>query len=112
MFIISKVMELLLREDFESELNLKIKESITHLKRYKVLLLNDDYTSMDFVVEILMNVFHKSMLESEQVMLTIHRQGKAVCGIYTYEIAQTKVFQVKQLAKKNGFPLLATLEEA
>ncbi|HHH19928.1 MAG TPA: ATP-dependent Clp protease adaptor ClpS [Campylobacterales bacterium] len=77
-----------------------------------VLLHNDDYTTMDFVVEILMNVFHKSVLESEQIMLAIHHQGKAVCGVYTYEIAQTKVYQVKQQAKKNGFPLLATLEEA
>jgi len=77
-----------------------------------VLLHNDDYTTMDFVVEILMKIFHKSLLESEQIMLNIHRLGRAVCGIYTYEIAQTKVYQVKQLAKKSGFPLLATLEEA
>ncbi len=80
--------------------------------KYKVLLHNDDYTTMDFVVKILMAIFHKSMLESEQIMLKIHTSGKAVCGVYTYDIAQTKVYQVKQLAKSNGFPLLATLEEA
>ena len=80
-------------------------------KQYKVLLHNDDYTTMDFVVEILMAIFHKSMLESEQIMLKIHKSGKAVCGIYTYDIAQTKVYQVRQLAKSNGFPLLATFEE-
>jgi ATP-dependent Clp protease adaptor protein ClpS len=81
-------------------------------KRYKVLLHNDDYTTMDFVVEILMDIFHKNELEAQQIMLTIHKSGKAVCGVYTYDIAQTKVYQVKELAKKNSFPLLATLEDA
>jgi ATP-dependent Clp protease adaptor protein ClpS len=67
---------------------------------------------MDFVVEILMGVFRKDITQSEQIMYAIHKSGKAVCGVYTYEIAETKVFQVKTLAKRNGFPLLATLEEA
>jgi ATP-dependent Clp protease adaptor protein ClpS len=79
--------------------------------RYKVLLHNDDYTTMEFVVEILMKIFHKSITESEKIMFAVHKNGKAVCGIYSYEIAQTKVYQVKQLAKRSGFPLLATLEE-
>ncbi len=96
----------------------KIEEEIKSMLRldeptkYKVLLHNDDYTTMDFVVEILMTIFHKNILEAEKIMLTIHKQGKAVCGIYTYDIAQTKVYQVKELAKSNGFPLLATVEEA
>ena len=95
----------------------KIKEeietvlSVVEPTKYKVLLHNDDYTSMDFVVEILMDVFHKTMLESEQIMFSIHQKGRAVCGIYTFEIAQTKVQQVKTMAKSSGFPLLATLEE-
>ncbi len=95
----------------------KIEEEIKSMLRldeptkYKVLLHNDDYTTMDFVVEILMAIFHKNIVEAEEIMLTIHKQGKAVCGIYTYDIAQTKVYQVKELAKRNGFPLLATLEE-
>ena len=95
----------------------KIEEEIKSMLRldeptkYKVLLHNDDYTTMDFVVEVLMAIFHKNILESEQIMLTIHKRGKAVCGIYTYDIAQTKVYQVKQMAKSNGFPLLATFEE-
>jgi ATP-dependent Clp protease adaptor protein ClpS len=80
--------------------------------KYKVLLHNDDYTTMDFVIDVLMGIFHKNMVESEQIMLKIHRTGKAVCGVYTYDIAQTKVYQVRQVAKTNGFPLLATLEEA
>ena len=79
--------------------------------KYKVLLHNDDYTTMDFVVEILMGVFHKNLTESEEIMFAIHKAGRAVCGVYTYEIAETKVYQVKQMAKSSGFPLLATMEE-
>jgi len=78
---------------------------------FRVLLHNDDYTSMDFVVEVLMDIFHKNHLQAEQIMLQIHEKGKAICGVYTYEIAQMKVEQVRQLAKKNEFPLLATMEE-
>ncbi len=79
--------------------------------KYKVLLHNDDYTDMDFVVEVLMSIFHKNLVESEQIMFNIHQKGRAICGVYTFEIAQTKVQQVKEMAKSNGFPLLATLEE-
>ena len=96
------------RIEEEVSLSLNLAEPV----RYKVLLHNDDYTTMEFVVEILMGIFHKSLVEAEQIMFNIHRVGKAVCGTYTYDIAQTKVYQVKQLAKKSGFPLLATLEEA
>jgi ATP-dependent Clp protease adaptor protein ClpS len=92
----------------EVELSLSLDEPA----KYNVLLHNDDYTTMDFVVEVLMNIFHKNLNEAEQIMLNIHRVGKAVCGTYTYDIAQTKVYQVKRLARKSGFPLLATLEEA
>jgi len=96
------------RIEEEVSLSLNLAEPI----QYKVLLHNDDYTTMEFVIEILMGIFHKSLVEAEQIMFNIHRVGKAVCGTYTYDIAQTKVYQVKQLAKKSGFPLLATLEEA
>ena len=78
---------------------------------YKVLLHNDDYTSMDFVIDILMNLFHKSLAQAEQIMIQVHKEGKGTCGIFTYEIAETKVHQVKTLAKSSGFPLLATMEE-
>ena len=78
---------------------------------YKVLLHNDDYTSMDFVIDILMNLFHKSLAQAEQIMIQVHKEGKGTCGIFTYEIAETKVHQVKELAKSSGFPLLATMEE-
>ena len=78
---------------------------------FKVLLHNDDYTSMDFVVDILMSIFHKNVLEAEKIMIQIHEKGIGVCGIYSFEIAQTKAEQVRQKAKQNEFPLLATIEE-
>jgi len=94
---------------FEEELDLALE--LEEPKMFKVFLHNDDYTSMDFVVEILMGIFHKSHAQAEQIMLQIHEKDKAVCGVYTFEIAQTKVEQVKQQAKQNEFPLLATIEE-
>jgi len=80
------------RIEEEVEISLSLDKPI----QYKVLLHNDDYTTMDFVIEILMGIFHKSLVESEQIMLNIHRVGQAVCGSYVYDIAQTKVHQVKQ----------------
>jgi ATP-dependent Clp protease adaptor protein ClpS len=77
---------------------------------YRVVLHNDDYTTMEFVVHVLKTIFHKSEQESERIMLAVHKQGRGVCGVYTREIAQTKVEQVKLLAKQNQFPLLATYE--
>ena len=94
---------------YEEELDLTLE--LQEPQMFKVLLHNDDYTSMDFVVEVLMDIFHKSHSQAEQIMLLIHEKGKAVCGVYTYEIAQMKVEQVRQLAKRNEFPLLATMEE-
>jgi len=93
--------------EHELEFDLRLEEP----KMYRVLLHNDDYTSMDFVVEILTGIFHKSYMQAEKIMLHIHETGKAICGVYTFEIAQTKTQQVKQRAKQNEFPLLATLEE-
>jgi len=80
-------------------------------KKYKVLLLNDDFSTMDFVIDILSIVFRKSTEESEQIMLDVHNNGKAVCGIYTQEIALTKVSQVKTMARKANFPLKAIAQE-
>ena len=90
----------------EVELDLVLQEP----EMYRVLLHNDDYTSMDFVVDILMKVFYKNYQESEMIMIKIHEKGSAICGVYTFEIAQTKAEQVKRLAKQNEFPLLATIE--
>lgn len=94
---------------FEEELEFALE--LEEPKMFKVLLHNDDYTSMDFVVEILKSVFQMGNTQAEQIMLQIHDQEKAICGIYSFEIAQTKVQQVKQRAKQNGFPLLATIEK-
>jgi len=80
-------------------------------KKYKVLLLNDDFSTMDFVIDILTIVFRKSLEESEQIMLDVHNNGKALCGIYTQEIALTKVSQVKTMARKANFPLKAIAQE-
>lgn len=77
---------------------------------YRVLLLNDDYTPMDFVVEILREIFHKDRPEAERIMLNVHRKGAGLCGIYTYEIAETKVTRVRAKAKEAGFPLRCMME--
>ena len=95
------------RIDQEIEVELALDEP----NQYKVLLHNDDYTTMDFVVDVLMGIFHKNLTQSENIMIEIHKAGKGACGIFTHEIAETKVHQVKELAKSNGFPLLATMEE-
>jgi len=95
------------RIEEEIESALEIEEPT----KYKVLLHNDDYTTIDFVVDILVGIFHKNSTQAEAIMTDVHKKGRAVCGIYTYEIAETKVYQVKELAKRSGFPLLATMEE-
>lgn len=94
---------------FETETLDELK--LKYPKRYKVILLNDNYTSMDFVVDVLISLFHKSYEQAEAIMLEIHKNDRGVCGIYTYEIAQTKIMQVHKKAKDNGFPLKAIMEE-
>lgn len=95
--------------EFEVELSDEIH--LEEPKKYKVFLLNDDFSTMDFVIEVLVKIFRKSTDESTAIMLNIHNNGKDVCGIYTHEIASTKVMQVKQLAREKGFPLKAMMEE-
>ena len=77
---------------------------------YKVLLLNDDYTTMDFVVDVLEAVFHKQPAEAHRIMMMVHTQGKGLCGVYPFEVAETKVATVLDLARSNGFPLRASME--
>jgi ATP-dependent Clp protease adaptor protein ClpS len=96
----------------KKEVVLEDELSLMEPKQYMVLLLNDDYTSMDFVIEVLMSIFHKSYQEAEKIMLDVHRKDKGVCGVYTYEVAETKVMQVSKLAREQGFPLKAIMEEA
>ena len=85
--------------------------SLKHPKKYKVFILNDDYTSMDFVVDVLISVFHKSYQEAENIMIEVHKKDRGLCGVYTHEIAETKVMQVSKKAKDSGFPLKAVMEE-
>ena len=100
-----------MREEIGFDFELEEKEIVEHLKRYKVILLNDDYTSMDFVVEILMDVFKHPLDNAINLMLSVHKDGKAICGIYTYELAETKIDQVTKRARENEYPLKAIMEE-
>ncbi len=79
---------------------------------FKVLMHNDDYTTMEFVIDVLRNIFNKPATEAEKIMLTIHFQGVGHCGTFPYAIAETKADQVRLRARKNGFPLRCSLEEA
>jgi ATP-dependent Clp protease adaptor protein ClpS len=78
---------------------------------YKVLMLNDDYTPMEFVVHVLERFFSKSREEATQIMLHVHRRGVGVCGVFTYEVAETKVNQVTEFARRNQHPLRCTMEK-
>jgi ATP-dependent Clp protease adaptor protein ClpS len=77
---------------------------------YRIVLINDDYTPMEFVVWLIQTVFHKSEAESAQLMLKVHHQGSAVCGVYPYDVARTKLYQVKTLAHKHEHPLECIME--
>ncbi len=94
-------------EDTLEVIELSVKEP----KRFKVLLHNDDYTTMEFVVEILCSVFRKTSEQASAIMLLVHERGVGECGVYTLEIAETKVSQVRARARNAGFPLKCTLEE-
>lgn len=92
-----------------------VEESRPKLKRppmYRVILINDDYTPMEFVVGILESVFGLERTSATRVMLEVHTKGKGTCGIYSYEIAETKVAQVTTIAQEQQHPLLCTMEEA
>jgi ATP-dependent Clp protease adaptor protein ClpS len=96
------------------DFDLAVDEARPRLKeppRYRVVLLNDDYTPMEFVVDILVTVFGMERTRATQVMLEVHTKGKGVCGVYNYEIAETKVAQVMGLARQHQHPLLCTMEE-
>src|SRR6187200_525282 len=81
------------------------------IDRYNVLMLNDDYTPMEFVVHVLERFFSKSREEATQIMLHVHRRGVGICGVFTYEVAETKVTQVTEFARRNQHPLRCTLEK-
>lgn len=89
-----------------------VERDIKEPSLYKVLLHNDDYTTMDFVVKILQEIFHKSSTEATSIMLAVHNDGIGVCGLYAQEIAETKIDAVHAWAREAGFPLKASMEQA
>ena len=96
----------------EGDVVSETREEITEPPMYKVILHNDDYTTMEFVVEILMSIFHKSIEDATRIMLNVHKTGLGVCGVYTFEIAETKVETTHELAMERGFPLKSSIEKA
>ena len=98
-------------EGEETGVALKTRPKTKKPSMYKVLLLNDDYTPMEFVVHVLEKFFSKNRTEANDIMLHVHRRGVGLCGVFTYEIAETKVAQVMDYAQKNEQPLQCTMEK-
>ena len=94
----------------DGELLERTRQETKKPELYRVLLLNDDYTTMEFVVEILESVFHKQPAEAFRIMMAVHTQGKGLCGVYPHEVAETKVDTVMERAREQGFPLRAAME--
>jgi ATP-dependent Clp protease adaptor protein ClpS len=90
----------------------KKEHKLSEPENFQVILLNDHYTTMDFVVEILITIFHKDEAEANQIMMNIHRKGKGIAGVYTWDIAQTKASRVHTLARQKEFPLHCVVEKA
>lgn len=99
-------------KNFDQELDSEQENEIVMPRMYRVLLHNDDYTTMDFVVEVLMSVFHKPAAEATKIMLDVHKKGQGVCGIYSYDIASTKIARVHCISRQREFPLRCSMEEA
>jgi ATP-dependent Clp protease adaptor protein ClpS len=96
----------------KQESEVRTEDDVKEPSMYKVLLHNDDYTTMEFVVHVLMQVFRKSMDEATTIMLNVHKLGIGLCGIYTFEVAETKVETVIRMAREEGHPLKCTMEKA
>jgi len=96
---------------YDSDIQLEDRQEIDYPSMYRVILHNDDYTTMEFVINILTSIFHMPEQKATKIMLDVHKKGKGECGFYTYDIAVTKVNQVHELAKENGFPLKASYEK-
>jgi ATP-dependent Clp protease adaptor protein ClpS len=99
------------RPDQDRKEDVLTRERVKKPKKFKVLIHNDDYTSMEFVVWVLQKVFHHGQAASTRIMLHVHKQGVGVAGIYTHEIAETRVAQVERLAREAGHPLQCTMEQ-
>ena len=94
----------------QSQTRERVHHEVKEPRRYKVTMHNDDFTTMEFVVKVLMEVFFKNEAEAQRLMLQIHHEGKCVVGIYTYDIAVSKVQKATQMAREEGFPLRLTYE--
>jgi len=96
---------------------IKLKKNKTQVKIkkpnfYEVILLNDDFTTMEFVVKVLQLIFNMTKITANQIMLKIHNEGRAVCGVYPYEVAETKVMEVTNFAKQNQYPLKCIIKKS
>ena len=100
------------KDDFQRGLLLDTKPKTKKPSMYNVLLLNDDYTPMEFVVMVLEKIFNKKQEEATQIMLHVHKNGIGVCGTFTYEVAESKCKSVMDMAKKNEHPLQSTMEKS
>lgn len=94
----------------ETSVRERVRTDLREPRKYIVTLHNDDFTTMDFVVEILKTVFYKSDEDAHQIMLAVHHQGKAVVGVYTFDMAVSKVNKATRMARENGFPLRITYQ--
>ncbi|RKX74216.1 MAG: ATP-dependent Clp protease adapter ClpS [Spirochaetes bacterium] len=97
---------------YEGQVIEETQKELKEPEMYRVVLHNDHYTTMDFVVEILMVIFHKPPIEATKIMLDVHRKGRGYVGVYPYDIAATKVLQVRKMAREHEFPLKCTMEKA
>jgi len=95
----------------DTELLIRDKEKLKEPREYVVVLLNDNFTTTEFVVEILKMIFHKNQEEAKRIMLNVHNKGRGVVGVYTWDIAQTKANQVHAIAKQHEYPLKCIVEE-
>jgi ATP-dependent Clp protease adaptor protein ClpS len=99
------------RYQTDQQISSEIRDETKEPPMYRVLLHNDDYTTMEFVIEVLMYVFSKSPESAAKIMMNVHQQGIGVCGVYTHEIAETKVDTVHNLARESGYPLRCSMEQ-
>jgi ATP-dependent Clp protease adaptor protein ClpS len=97
---------------FQEDAGVQQKPRLEEPRLYRVLLHNDNYTTMDFVVKVIVSVFHKPAAEATKIMLDVHKKGRGIVGVFTFDIASTKVAQVHELARQSQFPLRASCEEA
>lgn len=99
-------------EQYFTDIIEETEEEVSEPDMYRVILLNDHYTTMDFVVRVIRTIFHKNLIEATKIMMDVHKKGRGQVGVYTYDIARTKATQVEQLARREEFPLKCTIEKA